>query len=267
MEGKRVTITNEPLVNPKKLSRKAQDALLVAIKEKWCIQEIQPILYLRATERGGYRANNADIGHTERINNLLTDGGIQTVEDLCGLTVAQVMEKTDNLGKVGLKNIMWALSNFHRHKEGTELLHRAMKPNEPLPRREKMNILFLDDDKFRIRDFRSKVPYAKFVSEVDECIEAIKSEDYWGVVFLDHDLHGNVFVDPDLEGEETGRDVARWIAENKPKIDKIVVHSHNPTGAEIMANTLNDAGYNVVLYPFFYLKGKIQEFINDEQTT
>ena len=133
MEGKVETEERLLIVHPD-LPEKAQDALLVAVQEDWCIQELQPVLYLKTVEDARGFANNANIGSTERVNNLLSAGGIVTIKDLCGLTMSQVVSRTANLGKGHIANIMWALCNFHRHEEGTELFYKALMPNKPPPR-------------------------------------------------------------------------------------------------------------------------------------
>ncbi len=113
-----------------------------------------------------------------------------------------------------------------------------------------MNILFLDDDPNRTRSFRSEIPYAQFVETASGCIEKLKSE-HWDVVFLDHDLGGEVFVDP--KRDDSGSAVVRWIESNKPKIQKIVIHTCNHLVAGNMATTLSNAGYETNVVPFHNL--------------
>lgn len=52
--------------------------------------------------------------------------------------------------------------------------------------------------------------------------------------------------------EETGQVVADWLAANPTNNSEavIVVHSFNPTGADLMCSTLTEAGRNCVKHPF-----------------
>ncbi len=104
-----------------------------------------------------------------------------------------------------------------------------------------MNILFLDDNPTRTKHFRSCVPSARTTETAQECIEAFAREEDWDIVFLDHDLGGEVFVES--EREETGMGVVRWMADNQPKVKRVVVHSMNPIAAREMVAKLSDAGY------------------------
>jgi hypothetical protein len=71
-------------------------------------------------------------------------------------------------------------------------------------------------------------------------------------ISMDHDLgcvpEDGLFAKG--SAEETGLDLAHWIAEHKINLPKVTVHSWNPSGARSMANVLADAGYNVTIRPF-----------------
>lgn len=112
-----------------------------------------------------------------------------------------------------------------------------------------MKILFLDDDKRRKRDFRSKVPFAKIVSTAGECISALmEADEPWDMVFLDHDLGDEVFVES--VREDCGMEVVRWIVHNKPEIEEIIVHSHNTPAGHNMLSSLKSADYRTRYVPF-----------------
>jgi hypothetical protein len=106
-----------------------------------------------------------------------------------------------------------------------------------------MNVLWLDDSFERTKIFRSRAPFSVLTKTAQECIDALKSTDEtWDIVFLDHDLGGKIFVD--VDDPNTGSEVVRWIVENLPKINKIIVHSCNVCAAEVMVKDLNNAGYS-----------------------
>ena len=117
-------------------------------------------------------------------------------------------------------------------------------------------ILFLDDDHNRINKFRASVPWANIVETAQDMISLLKkcteNKEHIEMLFLDHDLGGEQFVNSDRP--DTGMEVVRWIAINKPKIDQIVVHSCNPPAAYRMEDELKDLGYDVLRIPFPSLK-------------
>lgn len=109
----------------------------------------------------------------------------------------------------------------------------------------KTQLLFLDDNPARHRDYKARGGHGRMVKTVEECLAAL-SEQGWDVVFLDHDLDGREYVDPreDGHGGEVAREMARWPWPH-PK-PTVVLHSHHPTGGEYMAEYLGEAGFIVV---------------------
>lgn len=118
-----------------------------------------------------------------------------------------------------------------------------------------MKILILDDDDARHRrfgqwfagyDVTHTFTYQQFIREF-----ASGKFDY---TFLDHDLNDCQYksvyhIDGDnIEGytgpcikEFTGKDAARFVAENAPeRAGHVVIHSWNPIGAQEMAVILKD---------------------------
>lgn len=111
-----------------------------------------------------------------------------------------------------------------------------------------MNILFLDDDLYRTKNFRSKMPSATTVETAVQTIDKLKEQE-WDWVFLDHDLGDETFVDSDRP--DTGMEVVRWIEENKPIINKgIIVHTLNDGAGQNMVSKLEAIGYHVERIPF-----------------
>lgn len=111
-----------------------------------------------------------------------------------------------------------------------------------------MNILFLDDDFNRCKMVQSLIPSATIVKQASSAISWLETESHWDFISLDHDLGGEVMVDSDKPN--TGMEVVRWIVENRPKIDYIIIHSFNPIGTLRMHHALYDAEYAVDNVPF-----------------
>lgn len=110
-----------------------------------------------------------------------------------------------------------------------------------------IDVLFLDDCPNRRKKFRSACPSAKIVETAEEAIAAL-AETKFDVVFLDHDLSGETYVDSDRK--DTGMEVVRWMAENKPICGKVFLHTCNKDAGERMETTLVDLGYTVSRTPF-----------------
>lgn len=72
----------------------------------------------------------------------------------------------------------------------------------------------------------------------------ILTKDKFDVFFLDHDLDHKAFVPS--QKENTGYQLAKWMAQNKVKYTQCFIHSMNPQGAYNMSRHLPDA----VLLPF-----------------
>ena len=109
------------------------------------------------------------------------------------------------------------------------------------------SLLFLDDSVHRQQEFSREYPNATIVSTAIEAISMLRSRSF-SVVYLDHDLSGEIYVSS--ERQDTGMEVVRWIVENQPVIDKIVVHTMNEVAGPIMVNTLQQAGYKAKWLPF-----------------
>lgn len=112
-----------------------------------------------------------------------------------------------------------------------------------------VQVLFLDDNKERYRkfikvleeiksksfDIRFSLTWAKTASEA---IQQLKTHQF-NYIFLDHDLGDEIMVP---SGPGTGYEVAEWISQHLPYTPgQIVIHSHNPSGAENMKKVLKNA--------------------------
>lgn len=117
-----------------------------------------------------------------------------------------------------------------------------------------MRVIFLDDSEARIKTFLTRVPSAQVARTSWECIELLKgAESPVEFLFLDHDLGGLTFVSPSCEN--TGMEVVRWMAANKPVVQRVIVHSLNGPAASEMCRSLADAGYWVRRVPYLQLSG------------
>lgn len=117
-----------------------------------------------------------------------------------------------------------------------------------------MKILFLDDDLRRRKIASRELRVGNALCIVEDANQAILSLTEMGPfdeVYLDHDLGGEIFVGSELP--DTGMEVVRWIVEHKPEIGKVIVHSLNEVGADMMATFLRDAGYIVEKIGFIAL--------------
>jgi CheY-like chemotaxis protein len=100
-----------------------------------------------------------------------------------------------------------------------------------------MNILILDDNPHRITFFRNGLKTHKLTicTHARAAIKALKKGSF-DVIFLDHDLeHGP--ADPD--DENSGSEVARYIADHEITCSCIVLHTENDTGREMMKALLD----------------------------
>jgi|WetSurMetagenome_2_1015567.scaffolds.fasta_scaffold02116_19 CheY-like chemotaxis protein len=109
-----------------------------------------------------------------------------------------------------------------------------------------LNILFLDDDPYRQKWFKSMLPSAVCVWTAEDAIAELPGQQ-WDFVFLDHDLGGEAYVDS--KRPDTGMEVARWLRENQVSIATVVLHSMNPAGRANMKSALEPI-YFVLEIPF-----------------
>lgn len=115
-----------------------------------------------------------------------------------------------------------------------------------------MRILFLDDDFTRHETFAANVRGhdVDYVWTARDAITALSmSPEPFDIAFLDHDLDGKIYVP---SGPGTGFEVAEFIAsmpaERRPK--KVVCHSYNEDGANLMMHLLRRAKCNSSKIPF-----------------
>jgi len=102
-----------------------------------------------------------------------------------------------------------------------------------------LNILVLDDNPHRLTFFQQGLKGHKVTvcHHARSAIKALKKYTF-DVIFLDHDLNS---ADNDPEDENTGSEVARYIAEHTIPCGTIILHTENETGRESMETILPDS--------------------------
>lgn len=129
-----------------------------------------------------------------------------------------------------------------------------------------MNIVIVEDNKFRIEAFKQKLESNNTLFITDNTKLAIKylQKNKVNVVLLDHDLKDKHYmVYDENDGEETGREVAEFLANTKFE-GLVVIHSWNPVGSKVMEDVLINGGVEVVraifgMPEFVHVLGLIKE--------
>jgi ActR/RegA family two-component response regulator len=118
-------------------------------------------------------------------------------------------------------------------------------------------VLILDDNEERMKRFKryflemdDKKPYVDYVYTAQECIEKLKQHDYYLACF-DHDLGDRVNVP--TNDPNTGSEVVRWMWENKPNIEHVIVHSCNEYASKGMVIDLQRMDYDAIWIPYTIL--------------
>jgi CheY-like chemotaxis protein len=96
-------------------------------------------------------------------------------------------------------------------------------------------ILFLDDDRKRIDEFRERAAgmnlEVTIVETAADCIASLSQRSF-DLVLLDHDLGGETFCDSDRE--DCGMEVVRWLKANRGDHGAFIVHTMNAVAAATM---------------------------------
>jgi DNA-binding LytR/AlgR family response regulator len=116
-----------------------------------------------------------------------------------------------------------------------------------------MKIFILEDDPNRVEWLKENFnPGIELdITEMAETGMKWLREREYDVIFLDHDLGGERMVSSDVWN--TGATVARMIHETDNKHLTVIVHSYNPSGAQIMIDSMRDKG---VKCHYFYFRGE-----------
>jgi CheY-like chemotaxis protein len=120
-----------------------------------------------------------------------------------------------------------------------------------------VKIFILEDDPNRVEWLKENLNpdiELDITDEVEEAMPWLRERKY-DVIFLDHDLGGDQMVSSDVWN--TGSTVAKMIHETPNKHLTVIVHSYNPSGAQIMIDSMRDKG---VKCHYFYFRGR--EFVD-----
>jgi CheY-like chemotaxis protein len=113
-----------------------------------------------------------------------------------------------------------------------------------------IKVFVLEDDPQRIKKIKEMwSKYAEFdiATSYDEAIKIFKND--YNLLMLDHDLGGKIFVNSNFKN--TGAGFARWLVTQDFKKCDIIIHSHNSSGATVMAKILLSKNIdNVLRLPF-----------------
>ena len=126
-----------------------------------------------------------------------------------------------------------------------------------------LRVFLLDDDPLRHEWFTKqfKGDRLHLAAEAERAIEML-SENYYDLVFLDHDLLPEHYYAEEFDDERSGYAVARFLAErpDRQPVATIVVHTRNADGALRMVELLRRAGRQAEHVPFQYLAPRIKNF-------
>lgn len=116
-----------------------------------------------------------------------------------------------------------------------------------------MNILILEDRwKVRLEVFVKYFPYAVIARRVRD-LKRRATRGEWDLAFLDYDLDQA----PGYDGKNGGVG-AKWIAQERPNIKRIIIHSTNDRGAKKIADALRHH-YKIERIPFPDLKRRLKK--------
>lgn len=122
-----------------------------------------------------------------------------------------------------------------------------------------MNILFLDDDENRHKEFwkwidniNRKDYYITPVYSYKQFTQVALLQEDWDIMFLDHDLgYEDQLCIPGVNNKfKTGSDVAQYMVDNSIKPKKIIIHSYNAEGARNMIGIFKDHDMEATYHPF-----------------
>jgi CheY-like chemotaxis protein len=101
-----------------------------------------------------------------------------------------------------------------------------------------LHILLLDDNQHRITFFQNGLKQHKLTvcRHARAAIKALKDHSF-DLIFLDHDLDRKA-ADP--EDENSGSEVARYIADHQVEYRCVILHTENRVGREAMQAILGD---------------------------
>jgi len=116
-----------------------------------------------------------------------------------------------------------------------------------------MNVIILEDRwKVRLEFLLKHFPYAIVCRRFRDLKRRVVLGE-WDLALLDHDLEEA----PGYEGKN-GAVAAKWLAQERPQIKKVIIHSTNRRGAQRMEDALRH-NYKVEQVPFPNLKRRLKQ--------
>lgn len=102
---------------------------------------------------------------------------------------------------------------------------------------QKLKLLFLDDMEVRHELLKRWMPSADRCYSYDEAVHLLTVKQY-DILSLDHDLSlSDTLCTPGVNNREhTGTDLANFIAKKGIPAELVILHTHNPMGADCMAS-------------------------------
>ena len=128
--------------------------------------------------------------------------------------------------------------------------------------RRSVRVFLLDDDTLRHEWFAKQFKRDRLDVAVDpaRAVEML-SENYYDLIFLDHDLLPEHYYAEEFDDERSGYAVARWLADNPARhaAATIVAHTRNADGALRMVELLRRTGRQAEHVPFHMLAPRIKQ--------
>jgi len=118
-------------------------------------------------------------------------------------------------------------------------------------------VFIFEDMEDRLKFFK-KILVDHDLQHTDQIEKAKKIllNEKWDFVFLDHDMEER-FMDSKTT-QNNGYQLAKWIVENKIKIEQIIIHSMNSVGAGNIREALRESYPTVNYVPFNVLRQSLR---------
>ena len=92
----------------------AREALLEAIDNDETVMELQPLVWGRLNFECKQSKGTIAVGVSEKMANILSEAGILYMLDLLEQSAVSLLQKCNNLGPIGIDDIVWSILNFDK---------------------------------------------------------------------------------------------------------------------------------------------------------
>ena len=127
-----------------------------------------------------------------------------------------------------------------------------VKPSE---NPEGQKVLICEDRKKRQALFIAKYPYAIMVNNSRDCINQLRDNGPWDMVFLDHNLGRG-----DLGEDDNGDAITSWVKINRPRVRQFIIHSTSAVEGLLMMWRLRKESHYMADYVPFDKKTWVRDF-------